>query len=125
MQLFISRFLPVFIGVSGSFCVLFGAWLAHAGKTLSPDVMSSVNYAHQYQFIHTLALLAVTVWLAHTTRKLLVVAAILFVIGILFFSGTIYLKTLLGVTAFSKLTPIGGMTLALAWLLLAFTGIKK
>ncbi len=113
----------VFVGISGCFSVLFGAWLAHAGQTLAVNVQSSMATALQYQLFHTLALL-VCVVLAKTKSpsKLLVSACIGFLIGILCFSGTIYIKSFFDIHLIGKLTPIGGISFALAWLMLAFEG---
>ncbi|WP_448213291.1 DUF423 domain-containing protein [Colwellia sp. MEBiC06753] len=123
LNIFIARFIPIFIGVSGAFCVLFGAWLAHAGVNLSAELNSRLTTAHHYQVIHTLALLAVYVLIQFKPRKTLYLSAGLLVLGILLFSGTLYLKTLLMMPVIGKLTPMGGVTLALAWLSLVYTGV--
>ena len=110
----------IFVGISGCFSVLFGAWLAHGGQALPLKVQASLATALQYQFFHTLALLACLVWLKNTKpSKILLTACIGFVIGILCFSGTVYLKSIFELTFIGKLTPFGGIAFALAWLLLA------
>ncbi len=113
----------IFVGISGCFSVLFGAWLAHAGQELSVGIQSSLSTALQYQFLHTLALLACVI-LAKTIppSKLLISACIGFLIGILCFSGTIYIKTFFDVHLIGKLTPLGGISFALAWIMLALEG---
>ena len=117
----LSWLMMIFVGISGCFSVLCGAWLAHAGKTLPEGVQASVATALQYQFIHTLALLSCLVWLKNgKSSRVLLCACIAFTVGIVCFSGAIYLTTIFGLTSFSKLTPLGGMTLALGWILLAF-----
>lgn len=122
---FSERFFPIFIGVSGCFCVLFGAWLAHAGLNLTSELLNRLTTAHHYQVIHTLALLAVVVWWQGSSRKSLHVSAWLFVGGILLFSGSLYLKTLYVMPVIGKLTPLGGVTLALAWLSLILTSFTR
>lgn len=122
----VMRFFMVFVGISGCFSVLFGAWLAHAGQTLAPHVQTQLQTALQYQLLHTLALLSILVWaIKNTASNILLAAAISFFIGILCFSGTIYLKTLFSFALLGKLTPMGGISLALAWLLLSLEGMKK
>ena len=111
----------IFVGISGCFSVLFGAWLAHGDQTLQVKVQSSLATALQYQFFHTLALLVTLVWLKVTKpSKVLVSACIAFVTGILLFCGVIYIKSFSELALIGKLTPFGGIAFALGWLLLAF-----
>lgn len=115
-----------FVGISGCFSVLFGAWLAHSSQTLPVTVQSSLATALQYQFFHTLALFSTLVWLKTTKpSKVLLSASLAFVIGILCFSGVIYIKSFFEIAAIGKITPFGGIALALAWLLLAFESVNN
>lgn len=120
----------IFVGVSGSFSVLFGAWLAHAGQMLPVNVQATLKTALQYQLFHTLALLVVLVWAAtslsvNNPTKLILTAAIAFAVGIVCFSASIYIKTFFSVAIIGKLAPFGGISLAVAWLLLSIEGIKN
>jgi len=126
MKLFnISRILTIFIGISGCFSVLFGAWLAHAGQHLLAQEQIKLSSALQYQSLHTVALLAVTVWYQIKPRNVLLFSAGLFAFGILAFSGSIYIKTLFALNSFGQFAPVGGMAMALGWLCLIFVGEKK
>jgi uncharacterized membrane protein YgdD (TMEM256/DUF423 family) len=116
------RLFIVFVGISGCFSVLFGAWLAHGTQTLAVSDVEKLRVAHLYQWLHTLALLAMVVWYRIDNRKILLIAGLMFVSGILLFSGGIYLKTLFLVPYIGKLTPIGGVAMAVGWLLLIFIG---
>ncbi|NQY64354.1 MAG: DUF423 domain-containing protein [Alteromonadaceae bacterium] len=118
----IIKFLLVFVGISGCFSVLFGAWLAHGGQSLSVNAQLILSKALQYQFIHTLALLMTLVWYICRPAKWLVSAAISFVVGILCFSGSLYVKTIFDFALIGKLAPLGGISFALGWLLLALAG---
>ena len=117
--------LRIFIAISGCFSVLFGAWSAHAGSFLTIEQQNSLSTALRYQFIHTLALLAVTVWYSINPHRFLLCAGLLFTLGVLAFSGSIYLKTLLGLSGASQFAPIGGIAMALGWLCLILVGEKK
>ena len=120
---YLLRSMTIIVGISGCFSVLFGAWLAHGGQKLPVNVQSSLATALQYQFIHTLALLATLVWLkVAKPSKVLLGASIAFVVGILCFCGTIYIKSFFELAVIGKLTPFGGISFALAWLLLALEG---
>jgi uncharacterized membrane protein YgdD (TMEM256/DUF423 family) len=126
----IIKYLMIFVGVSGCFSVLFGAWLAHAGQTLSVNVQSTLKTALQYQLFHTLALLAALIWVitnlpVRKPSNILLAACAGFVIGIMFFSGSIYIKTFFSFPIVGKLTPFGGISLAVAWLLLSIEGKKN
>jgi len=121
----IARLLTIFIAISGCFSVLFGAWLAHAGQSLPIEAQTRLSTAHQYQLLHTLALLGVVVWHQSKPRNLLLVSGCLFAVGILFFSVSLYIKTFFAILLIGKLAPLGGIALALGWLCLAFVGEKK
>ena len=114
-----------FIGISGAFSVLFGAWLAHAGENYSSAIQFRLETALNYQFIHTLALFACLVWFQQKQSQSKLIALFLFSIGILLFSGTLYVKTFFDGSPLGAFTPIGGIILALAWLQLVVAGIKK
>ena len=123
----------IFIGISGCFSVLFGAWFAHAGVNLPNEVQSRLANALQYQFFHTLALFAVAVWLQTLTGKrnaakvinLLYLSATFFIVGILFFSSVLYIKTFFDYTIIGKIVPFGGMSFALGWLCISWAGINR
>ncbi|NQZ85974.1 MAG: DUF423 domain-containing protein [Colwellia sp.] len=123
----------IFIGISGCFSVLFGAWFAHAGVNLSNEVQSRLANALQYQFFHTLALFAVAVWLQTLTGKhnaakvinLLYLSATFFIAGILLFSSVLYIKTFFDYSTIGKVVPFGGMSFALGWLCISWAGINR
>ncbi len=118
----------IFVAISGCFSVLFGAWLAHGGQSLSVDIKMRLASALQYQFIHTLALFAiVTLYLllpAKMKSKWLVFSAYCFCFGIFLFSGSLYLKTFFQFSLVGKLAPLGGSMLALGWLSLSMAANK-
>lgn len=115
----------VFIALSGAFSVLFGAWLAHAGQELLLTDKTRLITAHHYQIIHTLAALAAILSYRSNASRVLLLASVLFIAGMLLFSGSLYLKTYTGITSLGQLAPLGGVTLTLGWLTLAFVGIKN
>lgn len=119
------RVMVIFIGISGCFSVLFGAWFAHDGQTLADIEKSNISTALQYQFIHTLALFICLTWLKQENEiKVLVFACVAFALGIICFSGGIYIKTLSGFSAVGKITPFGGVMLAIGWFFIAFSKVK-
>jgi uncharacterized membrane protein YgdD (TMEM256/DUF423 family) len=51
-------------------------------------------------------------------------AVILFLIGILLFSGSLYLLALTGMNALGFVTPIGGLAFIAGWIFLALAALK-
>jgi len=114
------------------FGVILGAFGAHALESrLSPDRLATFETGVRYQMYHALALLLVAILAAFLKEQRFIrIAGWLFVIGILLFSGSIYLlacRELIGLTTWrwlGPLTPIGGTCLIIAWGLLFFTATK-
>ncbi len=73
----------------------------------------------EYQFYHALALLIVSQLSRCTVSRLLNVAGWCFLLGTLFFSGSLYLLTMLAVPVFGAITPIGGVLFLVGWAALA------
>ncbi|MFT7287058.1 MAG: uncharacterized membrane protein YgdD (TMEM256/DUF423 family), partial [Halieaceae bacterium] len=90
--------------------VVFGAFGAHALRSRLDDYALGIyQTAVQYQFIHSLALLAVALlMLQFPGSSLLKSSAVLFVLGILVFSGSLYLLSFTGVGWLGAITPLGG-----------------
>ena len=87
---------------------------------MSADALSAFQTAVQYQIVHSLALIAVGLWLArHPEDMLSRYAAFAFCFGILFFSGSLYGLTLGGPRWLGPVTPIGGTLFIAGWFLFA------
>ena len=111
--------------VFGALAVLLGAFAAHGLKnTLSAEYLAVLHTGVQYQFIHALALLLVALLAQHHMSRSLVFAAIFFTLGIVLFSGSLYVLVL---TQFKPglITPLGGSLLVLGWLSLAVSAWRK
>lgn len=120
----IMTVLALFVGISGCFSVLFGAWLAHGGPVLPIALQERLSTALQYQFIHTLALMLTIILYKVHRHLVLVFTAIFYTFGVLLFSGSLYIKTFFDMAVIGKFAPIGGLSFALAWLLLGFVSSK-
>lgn len=109
----------------GGVAVLLGAFAAHGLKaSLSAEYLAVLQTGVQYQFIHALALLLVAVLAKNNPSRFLSLAAIFFAVGIVLFSGSLYLLVL---TTWKPglLTPLGGCLLVLGWLSLACSAWRK
>ncbi len=106
-----------FLGVAA------GAFGAHAlRETLEPRMLEVFGVAVRYQMLHALALLA-TAWVSsQSPGRWAAWAGALFLIGILLFSGSLYLITLADLRWVGAVTPLGGVTLLAGWACLALAG---
>ena len=117
------------LGVAGALIALatvFGAFGAHALKAhLSQDKLQVYETAVRYHFYHALGLLAIGVLLRSADSELLRWSAVLVVIGIILFSGSLYLLTFGAPRPLGIVTPFGGLALILGWILFAVTVCRR
>lgn len=111
---------------SGLLAVALGAFGAHALRNrLDTYAMDIFETAVQYQFYHSLALLCVGLLaLNQPGMVLLKSSGWLFVVGIVIFSGSLYLLSLTGLRWLGAVTPVGGLALIAGWACLAAAGWK-
>lgn len=102
-----------------AFGVAVGAFGAHGLKArVAPDLLAIFETGVRYHLVHGLALF-VAAWLAGHDARSARLAGVLFVLGILLFSGSLYLLALTGVRSFGAITPLGGLAWIAAWLVIA------
>ncbi len=110
--------------ILGLTAVIFGAMGAHALEAkISPDSLESFKTGVRYQMWHALALLAV----AAIPLKFKYLKGLFWcwLLGVLLFSGSIYLLATREITGLEvgflgPVTPVGGLMLIIGWVLLAF-----
>lgn len=115
----------------GALSVILGAFGAHALKKIVPDdAIAIYETGVRYQFYHVFALALTAILYQNFSNSLVSWAGICFIIGILFFSGSLYLLTYaktVNSSSFSwvgPVTPLGGLFLIAGWILLAIGVIK-
>ncbi len=110
----------------GALTVAIGAFGAHALAPMlqATNRVDTFETAVKYQMYHTLALLAVGLLLFQVQQPALQVAAWCFFLGILIFSGSLYVLILTGVTWLGAITPIGGTLLIVGWGALFYAVMK-
>nr|WP_315200716.1 DUF423 domain-containing protein [uncultured Flavobacterium sp.] len=115
--------------VLGMIAIILGAFGAHGlKKVLSFEQLATFETGVRYQMYHALFLL----FIGTTTlinQKLKKTILNLTIIGVLFFSGSIYLLATNSLTpidfkVIGFITPIGGLFLIISWFLLFFDLIK-
>lgn len=119
----VSRAALLAAALAGGAAVALGAFGAHALRaSLSEQALATWHTAVDYQFWHALALLGVSGIARSRETQLLRVAAIAFVLGILFFSGSLYVLALGAPRVVGVITPIGGLAFIVGWIALAIHG---
>lgn len=114
----------------GALSVALGAFGAHALKSmLTEQSLSTYETAVRYQFYHVFALALTGILYKTCPNKFVKSAGQLFIIGIIFFSGSLYLLTYASANNLSfrwagPITPLGGAMLIIGWICLAL-GIRK
>jgi uncharacterized membrane protein YgdD (TMEM256/DUF423 family) len=111
--------LAAFFGFTG---VALGAFGAHGLKNrLSAEYMAIFQTGVLYQLIHALAIFGVALLAMQIQGRLVTYAGIAFTLGIILFSGSLYLLTLTGISKIGIITPIGGLCFLLGWAILGWT----
>lgn len=107
--------------------VAFGAFGAHALKTvLTPEMLAVYQTGVTYQMWHAIGLIGIALLQQQNHESaLLSWAARLMFIGIVLFSGSLYLLTILNQPWLGMFTPVGGVSFLTAWALIAIFAIKK
>jgi uncharacterized membrane protein YgdD (TMEM256/DUF423 family) len=112
--------------------VTLGAFGAHGlKKIVPPETVSSYQTGVQYQMYHAFALLIVGVLSERFSRNIMSWSGAFFVLGIVLFSGSLYLLASLkamnkvGVSGIGIITPIGGLCFLVGWALLLVAIIRK
>ncbi len=122
-----NRKLMIIGAVLGALAVAIGAYGAHGGaKYITPESTITFGKAVRYQMYHVFAILiaAVASGLLPNQKKILSLAGYAFLLGIILFSGSLY------VIVFAKIpmgyiTPTGGTFFIIGWFLLAYAALKK
>ena len=112
--------LAAFLGVA------LGAFGAHALRArLSPQSLEVFETGVRYQMYHAFAVLIVALALVRLDGWIVRTAGWLFTVGIVLFSGSLYVVALSGIRAFGAITPIGGLAFLAGWGLLVWAAIAR
>ncbi|WAC40889.1 DUF423 domain-containing protein [Pedobacter sp. SL55] len=114
----------------GALAVILGAFGAHGLKSMvTPSQLETWQKGVEYQFYHTFAILYLSTF-ARYKNKLIGFSFLSFVLGIVFFSGSLYLLALKDAYHLSfaqvlgPITPIGGLFFILGWIFLFLAALK-
>lgn len=113
-RLLVVGSLTMFVGVAA------GAFGAHGLKSsVSPEMLSVWETGVTYQLIHAIGLLLIGLLMPRLGKAGLSQAGNWMFVGVILFSGSLYLLTLTGIRQIGVITPIGGLAFLAAWLRLA------
>ena len=125
-----KRFIQ-YAAILGALSVALGAFGAHAlKKIVEADAVATFETGVRYQFYHTFALLAIGILYRRMPTKIMEWAGILFISGIILFSGSLYLLTYLnatetvGLKGVGAVTPLGGLCFIAGWTCLLIQSLK-
>lgn len=106
--------------VAGFVGVALGAFGAHALRArLSADHLAVFETGVRYQLLHALGLVLVGVLIGRRPARLTTAAGWCFTLGIVLFSGSLYVLSITGTTAVGVVTPLGGLCFLAGWACLA------
>ena len=107
--------------------VALGAFGAHGLKSrVSPEMLTVWQTAVQYHLVHALGLVLLGI-LCHLMPETALArsAGWALLVGILLFSGSLYIMVLSGIRSLGAITPLGRVTFLLGWLLLILAAWKN
>jgi uncharacterized membrane protein YgdD (TMEM256/DUF423 family) len=117
----------IILGALNAFLsVALGAFGAHGleGK-LEPKYLEIWKTGVQYQMFHAIGLLIIGILAGNIPASSLISwSGWLMFLGILLFSGSLYVLSVTRISILGAITPIGGVSFLVAWLLLIFAAFK-
>lgn len=125
----VNKSMGILAAVLMALAVGIGAFGAHGLQQLVDETaIATYKTGNFYHFIHGLGMLFVVLLYSFKQTKAIRIAFYLFLVGIILFSGSLYLlaiRELIGLPGiFGAITPIGGLFFIGGWLVLAW-GFKK
>jgi len=117
-----NRWLAV-AAINGFIAVSAGAFGAHElSSRLDTHALQTFETAARYQMYHALAIGLAAISLRD---RFAILACMLFAVGIVLFSGSLYLLALTGIPIFGLIVPAGGANLLVGWIALAYAALRK
>jgi uncharacterized membrane protein YgdD (TMEM256/DUF423 family) len=117
----------IFLGSINAFlAVASGAFGAHALKSkLTKEMLTIFETGVHYHFLHALGLILTgIIALKISDSNLVNWSGIFLLLGIIIFSGSLYVLSLTGIRMIGAITPIGGISFLAGWILLAIAALK-
>lgn len=112
--------------LSGMLAVMLGAFGAHGlEKLVDAKMLQRFHTGVEYQFYHSLALLIINIFYIQMKNKLINYAGHAFTLGIVLFSGSLYVYVLTGYKSIAAVTPVGGASFIIGWALVFIAALNS
>lgn len=113
-----SRQMLIFTSLSGFCYVILAALASHKFVSiLNNTQMSWLQTGLLLQIVHTLTIGIVAILYQIYSNVYLRISCLCFMLGILFFCGSLYILALTSISVFPLITPLGGIVFMIGWLL--------
>ena len=105
--------------------VIAGAFGSHNLKTkLNPEELVIYDIATRYLMYHAIGIISLGILAYNVPGSVVEIPIIIMLIGIVLFSGSLYLISIKGYTKLGIITPLGGTAFIISWVLLAINIFK-
>jgi len=113
--------------ILGGLAVALGAFGAHALEgRVEARLLDVFETGVRYHFYHAIAIIVAAVGINYfPSSSLPVIAGWLFIVGIVIFSGSLYLLTFTGKSWLGAITPIGGVAFIAGWICLTIAALRS
>ena len=116
---------PAAIAINGALAVAAGAFAAHGLQgRLDAHAMQIFETAARYHMVHALAIGLAAFAIRDAAAGAAATACAFFLVGILLFSGSLYLLALTGSHPLGFVTPFGGLSFIIGWCALALAATR-
>lgn len=108
--------------IFGCLAVAIGAFGAHQLNTIiSPEMLDIYKTGVFYHLVHAVIITAI----GFNANSKFFKSALFLSIGIILFSFSLYIYSITGIKTFAMITPLGGVSFLLGWILIIIASIKK
>ena len=121
----INPHIALIAALSGLMAVILAAVGSHILLQDGTEAQKLWVTALQMHMFHTVAVLAIAALIPSGSPRLMPWSGILMMLGVLFFSGSLYLRSGGVFPVPGLVTPLGGLMLMAAWIVLIMTLIRK
>ena len=114
----------------GALAGLLGVILAALGSHMVPGLDELAKYkswqaANSMHLLHSVALLFLALLHRNSGDRMIFVASLVILLGVVLFSGSIYLSLMASMAGATRVAPAGGLLLMLGWLLIAVHAFRN
>jgi uncharacterized membrane protein YgdD (TMEM256/DUF423 family) len=111
--------------LNGFIAVALGAFGAHGLEGKIPDkYLETWQTAVQYQMFHAVGLLVIGILAGKISSPLINWSGWLMLIGIILFSGSLFVLSVTQIKVLGAITPLGGVSFLVAWVLMIIAAYK-